>query len=235
MYRSVSALILCGTLGLAFAPDVAAAKNAVCVRTSLGAVVCGQTVAHREALPKQRYVTRQAATKHSWASRDHTSRYADEGPVSTKDYRGHSQAGHYERAGSDYFHKTGHQATITDPAKRARVHQALYGDRPPEVASRERGVEIYTDRSHKPVKRVTSRTTYVEPHSQKSWSHSSQQVNAAKRGSHNVVYRAPSHGQAKRVGTRQDVNSDDAAQPAKGGDQVDDRPGQGEQDQPDRN
>ena len=130
MYRSVSALILCGTLGLAFAPDVAAAKNAVCVRTSLGAVVCGQTVAHREALPKQRYVTRQAVPKHSWASRDHTSRYADEGPASTKDYRGHSQVRHYERAGSDYFHKTGHQATITDPAKRARVHQALYGDRP---------------------------------------------------------------------------------------------------------
>jgi len=235
MYRSVSALILCGTLGFAFAPHLASAKDAVCVRTSLGAVVCGQTVAHREALPKQRYVTRQGVTKHSWISRDHSSRYGDEGLVSTKDYRGHPQAGHYERAGSDYFRKTGHQATVTDPAKRARVHQALYGDRPHEIASRERGVEIYTDRSHKPGKRVTSRTMYVEPRSQKSWSHSSQQVNTAKRGSHNVVYRAPSHGQAKRVRTQKDVYSDDAAQPAKGGDQVDDRSGQGEQDQPDRN
>jgi len=231
MYRSVSALILCGTLGIAFAPHLAAAKDAVCVRTSHGAVVCGQTVAGREASPRQHYQTRQAVTTHSWASRDHTSRYADEGTPTKKDYRGHSQSRAYERAGSDYFRKEGHQATIFDPAKRG--HQAN-GDRPRQLASRERGVEINTDRNHKPVKGVASRNTYVEPQPQKTnWSHSSHQVNAAPHGSHNVVYRTPSHGQAKR--THQDVDADDAGQPGKGGDQADDHPGQGEQDQPDRN
>jgi hypothetical protein len=190
-------------------------------------------VAGREVLPKQHYQTRQAVTKHSWASRDHTSRYTDEGAVSKTDYRGHPQVRHYERAGSDAFRKTGHQATTVDPARRAGVHQVSYGDRSREVVSRERGVEIYTDSGHKPVKRVTSHDIYVEPRSARTRRHSSQQVNAATRGSRNIVYRAPSHGQAKSVRARQDVHSDE--QPSQGGDQVDDHPGQGEQDQPDPN
>jgi hypothetical protein len=224
-------LILCGTLGIAFAPHLAAAKDAVCVRTSHGTVVCGQTVAGRDASPRQHYQTRQLFSKQSWASRDHTSRYSDEGTAAKKDYRGHPQSRAYERAGSDYFRKAGHQTTTVDRAKRTSGHE-VYGDRPRELASRERGVEIFTDRNHKPVNRAGSHNVYVEPQKTKR-GHSSQQVDAAPRGSRNVVYRAPSHSQAKRVRTRQDV--DDAGHPSKGGDQVDDHPDQGDQDQPDRN
>lgn len=228
MYRSVSALILCGTLGFAFAPHAAAARDAVCVRTSLGTVACGQMVSRREASSRQHYQTRQAVTKHSWVSRDRGSRYVDQGAVTKTDSRGHLQARRYERAGSDYFRKTGHQTTVVDPAKRARVQQTLYSDRPRDVASR--GVDTYSDPGHKPAKRAAARNIYVEP--QKTWRQSSEQHQTATRGSRNVVYRSPSHGPAKR--TRQDVYSDDAAQP-KGGNQVDDHAGQGDQDQPDRN
>jgi len=224
MYRSVSALILCGTLGFAFAPHAAAAKTAVCVRTSLGNVVCGQMVEHREVPTRQHYQTRQTATTHSWTSRDRSARYVDEGAVSKTDYRGQPQVRHYERAGSDYFRKTQHQATIVDPAKRA--HQTAYSDRSREVASR--GVEIYTDPGHKPAKRAAARNVYVEPR------HASEQHQTVTRGSRNVVYRAPSHGPAKRA--QQGAYSDDAGQqPANGGDQVDDHSDQGGQDQPDRN
>jgi hypothetical protein len=225
MYRSVSALILCGTLGFAFAPHAAAAKAAVCVRTSHGAVVCGQTVAHREASLKRHQQKRQAVAKHSVASREHTARHVDNRPAAKKDYRGRAQV-RYERAGSDYLHKTGRQATTADPGKRV-VHQASYGDRPRELASRERGVVSYTDRAHRPVYRAGSRNTYGEP--QNNWHPSSERDQTVTRTSRSVVYRAPSHAQTKRGPARQDVYVDDSGQPTNGGDQVEYRGDQGDQ------
>lgn len=217
----------------------------MCVRTSHGEVVCGEMVRRgHQALPKQRYETRASLSKHGadrgrqeW-NRSHG--FAT-GRPSHKDVYVGRQDPYRNRAGS---RNAVHQVSNVDAAKRARVQADVYGKRPRELASRERGVEIYTDRSHKPVRRAGSRA-YDQPRVQQvKWTHSGEQPNTRRSSqpagrARSVIYREPGHGQAaQRVRSQKNVYSDDAGQDVHQDEQrqTDGRNrGQHDQDQPDKN
>jgi len=222
MFRSVSALVLGGTLAIAFAPLTAVAKDATCVRTSHGVVVCGEMVQRvHQAPPRHHYEPRWLLSKHS----DHR--------TVTQTSRDHSR-------------KAVYQASIVDPAKRARLHADVRVDRQRTVATRDRHVEVYVDRNHKIVKPASSHAVYAYPRLQKAkWNHSSEELiqdrshHAAKNDrSRAVVYRERSPGQARQVQSHQDVGSSDpdqdAHQDAHRQTESRDRRGQYDQDQPEK-
>ena len=200
MYRSVSALILCGTIAIAAAPRLAVAKDTTCIRTSHGVVMCGQMVERgRATSPKQYYESRSAAAKHNVVVHSRSYQEARRGHAPQYAERGRTHKDAYQKRDSKHIGRAQTKTTyaVVEPAKSVRSHDVVSEDRPQEATSRERHADVvYSDRGHKPVKQTYSRSGHA--------------VNSAR--SRTVVYREHDDRQAKRGHSQQDVYSDEPGQ-----------------------